>query len=202
MSELPWQVVGMLGFALLIAGIIAALKVVTWVNDRFTARAYAPLAQAVGGQVDLTGPWIVLVHRGWRLRAALSGQTTIGTGESARTIKTFWVQVLEVPGRSNWVVRYHLTGFFGQGPLQLALETSDIALARRLEGCGVYEAVAAVTMPSTYYAPVEYDQWSQTLLLVDDVSHQRGLPAPDQLVKYAELGVRLAEINASVNAPA
>jgi hypothetical protein len=201
MSELQWQIIGLLGFALMIAGIIVVMKGLAWISDRMTARAYAPLAQAVGGQVDLKGPWIVLTHRGWRLRGAFSEQTNVGTGESARTIKTFWIQVQDVRGQSNWVVRYCLTGLFGQGPLQLALETNDLALASRLEGRGIYAAVASVTMPSTYYAPVEYDPWARTLLLVDDVS-QGGLPKPETLLLYAELAVRLVELNAEVNPPA
>jgi hypothetical protein len=200
MSELQWQVVGLLDFALMIAGIIVVMKGLTWIGDRITARAYAPLARAVGGQVDLKGPWIVMTLRGWRLRAAFSGQTNVGTGESARTLRTFRVQVLDILGRSNWVVRYYLTGLFGQGPLQLTLETNDLALAGRLEGRGVYEAVAAVAMPSTYYAPVDYDPWARTLLLVDDVS-QQGLPKPETLVKHAELTVWLAEPNVGVNPP-
>jgi hypothetical protein len=100
MSEFQWQATGRLGFALMIT-VIAVMKGLAWIGDRVTARAYAPLARAAGGHVDLKGPWIVMTHRGWRLRAALSGQT------------------------------------------------NDTALASRLEGHGVYEAVAAGTMPST-----------------------------------------------------
>jgi hypothetical protein len=163
MSELQRQVVGLLDFALMIAGISVVMKGLAWIGDRITARAYAPLARAVGDQVDLKGPWIVMTLRGL-------GRPVLPDG------------------------------LFGQGPLQLTLETNDLALAVRLEGRGVYEAVAAVAMPSTYYAPVDYDPWARTLLLVDDVS-QQGLPKPETLVKHAELTVWLAEPNVGVSPP-
>jgi hypothetical protein len=198
LNEIMWDVIGTLGFALMIAAIIVFMKFLSKIGDRITSRAYTPLAQAVGGRVDMKGPWIVMTHRGWQLRAALDPQTNIGMGESSRSIKTFWVQVLEVPGRSDWTIRHNLPGLFKRGPLQLGIETSDSMLANRLAESGVYEVVAAGSSATTYYVAARYEAWNRTLRLVDDVS-QYGLPGPESLLKSAELAVRIAEINLSAN---
>jgi hypothetical protein len=200
MSETMWDVVGTLGFALMIGFVILVMKLISRVADRVTARAYTPLAQAVGGQVDPRGPWIVMTHRGWHLRAALDPQTNIGIGETSRSIKTFWVQVLEVPGRTDWEVNYLATGLLGGGVPELSLASRDRLLASRLLDSGVNEVVAAGCSATTYYRPVRYETYSRTMTLVDDVS-QHGLPTPDSLLRSAELAVRLAEINVTENPP-
>lgn len=106
-----------------------------------------------------------MTHRGWQLRAALEPRTNVGTGDNARTIKTFWVQVLEVPEHSDWTARYSLTGLLGRGPLRLGIETTDTMLASRLVGSGVYELVAAGSSATTYYAAANYERRSRTLRL-------------------------------------
>jgi len=200
MSEVMWDIVGTLGFALMIAFIIILMKFLSRIGNQITSRAYAPLAQAVGGHIDMKGPWIVMTHRGWQLRAALDSRTNIGMGESSRTIKTFWVQVLEVPGRSDWTIMHNLPGLFERGPLQLGIETTDSMLASRLAESGVYEVVAAGSSATTYYPAAHYEAWSRTMRLSDDVS-QNGLPGAESLLRSAELAVKLAEINLSVNPP-
>jgi hypothetical protein len=200
MSETMWDVVGTLGFALMIGFVILVMKLISRVADRVTARAYTPLAQAVGGHVDPRGPWIVMTHRGWQLRAALDPQTNIGMGESSRSIKTFWVQVLDVPGRTDWEVNYFVTGVLGGGVPELALASRDHMLTSRLTGSGVAQIVAAGSSPTTYYRPAHYEARGRTMKLVDDVS-QHGLPTPDYLLRSAELAVRLAEINVTDNPP-
>ena len=198
MSEVMWDIVGTLGFALMIAFIIILMKFLSRIGNQITSRAYAPLAQAVGGHIDMKGPWIVMTHRGWQLRAALDSRTNIGMGESSRTIKTFWVQVLEVPGRSDWTIRHNLPGLFKGGPLQLGIETTDSMLATRLAESGVYEIVAAGSSATTYYVAAHYEARSRTLRLVDDVSDS-GPPAAESRLKLAEFAVQLTEINRSVN---
>ena len=134
------------------------------------------------------------------MRAALDPQTNIGIGETSRSIKTFWVQVLDVPGRTDWEVNYFVTGILGGGVPELALISSDHMLASRLTGSVVTQVVAAGSSPTTYYKPSHYEARGRTMKLVDDVS-QHGLPTPDSLLRSAELAVRLAEINVTENPP-
>ena len=73
MSDTFYQIIGCIGFAVMIAAIIVGSRVVTRFRNRATARALASLAASIGGEVDArdpnANPSIVATFEGQMLRA-------------------------------------------------------------------------------------------------------------------------------------
>ena len=199
MSDTLYTVFGIVGFCTMIAVIIYIARVIGGVVDRHTARAMAPLAQAIGGAVDPRGPAIRGNYQGRTLRAFSESNATVGSGESASTMNAFRVEVADLPGVRNWSIRFYVTGMLGQGPKKLHIETADEALGERLLRSGIIDEVAAFCTPTTNYAAVTYDVWRKTITLTDDVLREK-LPSPANFVRQASLAVRLAHVNEQANA--
>jgi hypothetical protein len=182
----------------LIAAIIYSGRVVQRLIDRHTARAMAPLAQAIGGAVDSRGPAIRANYQGRPLRAFSEPEANVGSGDSASTMNAFYVEVSDLPGVRNWSIKFYVTGLLGQGPKKLQIETTDEALGERLLRSGIMDEVAAFCAPTTDYVAVAYDVWRKTVTLTDDILREK-LPSPKSFVRQASLAVRLAQVNEQAN---
>jgi hypothetical protein len=195
-----YKIYGVIGFIAMISIIIVISRIVGRIANRFTARAMAPLAGAIGGLVDPEVPCITATYQGCILRAFNAPKTSVGHGDAAWTINAFYIEVPNLPGRSSWRLKYFVTGILGQGPKKLYIETSDEALADRLVRSGIVEEVTAVGSPSTVYVTAEYDVRHKTLTFIDDVL-PRKLPTRETFLLQAGLAVRLAQVNADTNSP-
>jgi hypothetical protein len=198
MNDTFFMVFGFVGFCALIAAIIYIGRVVQGVVDGHTARAMAPLAEAIGGAVDVRGPAIRANYQGRTLRAFNERKANVGSGDSASTMNAFYIEVSDLPGVRNWSIKFYVTGLLGQGPKKLFIETTDEALGERLLRSGIIDEVAAFCTPTMDYVAVAYDVWRKTVTLTDDILREK-LPSPKNFVRQASLAVRLAQVNEQAN---
>ena len=189
-----------LGAAILVV-LIPALyflaRFVTKIGDAWGAHLLAPLAPAIGGTVHRSGPHIDGTYENHALRVSFAGRTSVGSGESATSINAFYIEVLQLPGRENWRIKFYGPGLLRQGPNAPFIE-AETALGDRLKRAGVLEAVSKVSTPTEGYVTVAYDARRQVLTYTDDVS-PRWLPSPEAFAMQLVLAARLAAINAQVN---
>ncbi len=157
MSDTFYQIIGCIGFAVMIAVIIVGSRMVTRFRNRATARGLAPLAASIGGEVDArdpnANPSIVATFEGQMLRAHHSPKVSAGEGESALTINAFHVEVCNLAGSHTWTARFDVTGLLGQGHRQLHIETAEPALGERLIDAGLADqATAEIESPQLFDA--------------------------------------------------
>jgi hypothetical protein len=168
------------------------------IGDAWSARLLAPLAPAIGGIVDQSGPCVRGRYQGRDVRVSFTTRQNVGSGESATWINAFHIEVTELAGRQDWRLKFHQKGFFGPSQKELYIEVKDEALGQRLERAGVLAEVAAVSAPTDCYVTVEYEARRKVLTFTDDVSPRR-VPSHEQFTAQLLLVARLAEINEQVN---
>jgi len=168
------------------------------IGDAWSARLLAPLAPAIGGTVDQSGPCVRGRYQGRDVRVSFTTQQSVGSGDSAGSINAFYIEVTELSGRQDWRLKFHYQGLFGPSQKELYIEVKDEALGQRLEHAGVLAAVAAVSAPTECYVTVQYEARRKVLTFTDDVSPRR-IPSHEQFAAQLLLVARLAEINEQVN---
>ncbi|CAG0937011.1 hypothetical protein TFLX_05914 [Thermoflexales bacterium] len=191
-------ILGAVIFVVLIPVIYVVARVITMIGDAGSAHLLAPLAPAIGGTVDRNQPCIRGRYQGRDVRVSFTPGQSVGSGDSATAINAFYVEVLDLPGRQDWRIKFHLSGLLGQGPKQLTIEVQDKALGERLEQSEVLSAVAAVSTPTQPYVTVAYEARQKTLTYTDDMT-PRQIPSRAQFTAQLELVARLAEVNDRVN---
>jgi hypothetical protein len=205
MSDTFYQIIGCIGFAALIATIVAGQRVVGRFQNRARARALAPLAAAIDATVEHRNPndapAIVAQYQGRKLRAYCSPKTAAGYGESALTINAFSIVVADVSGAQAWTARFHVTGLLGQGVRELHIECADRALAERLIDAGLLDALQAFCAATADYVAATYDPQNRLLTLTDDVM-PRVLPTADSFVRQTALALKVAGWNETSNTSA
>jgi hypothetical protein len=188
--------------ALILVVLIPLLYIIGWITstigDAWSVHILAPLAPAIAGEVSRNRPCILGSYQDRDLCVSFTPGQSVGSGDSATMINAFYIEVTGLPGRQDWRITFHLSGFFGQGPRQLHIEVHDKALGERLDRSGVLAAVSAVSAPTQGYVTVEYEARRKTLTYTDDVSPHK-IPSPTQFAAQLELVARLAEINAHAN---
>ena len=197
MSETFYQVVGCIGFALMIAAIIAGARFVARIRNQARARSMTPLARAIDGRVEHSdanqNPVIVARHEGRALRAFASPQVRAGRDDTSLVINEFSVRVAGVAGDHGWVARFHVTGLLGQGTRKLHIETREESLGQALVGDGLLEVLEAFCSPSADYAAASYDVHTRTLTLTDDVQ-PKIIPTAERFRRQALLAIEVASL--------
>jgi hypothetical protein len=191
-------ILGAVILVVLIPVIYVVARVVTTIGDVGSARLLAPLAPAIGGTISQGRPCINGSYQERAVRVSFTPGQSVGSGDSATAINAFYIEVLDLPGRQDWRIKFYLTGLVGQGPKQLTIEVQDKALGERLEQAGVLAGVAAVSTPTQDYVTVAYEARRKTLTYTDDMT-PRQIPSRAQFAAQLELVTRLAEVNDRVN---
>jgi hypothetical protein len=168
-----------------------------------SAYLLAPLAPMIGGHVERSSRRLVGTYEGWPVQVFFEPQRSVGpsSGRSSTTsrINAFCVAIPDLPGKEDWQLQFHVTGTFGQGGRELGFGMADGPLRLRLEQAGVLADVGAVSSPTLSYRTVQYETRTRTLTYTDDVSPLR-IPSSARFAVYLALAVRLAALNARVNA--
>ncbi len=173
-------------------------RVIGTIGDAWSARILAPLAPAIDGTVYQSDPCMRGRYQGRDVRVSFTPSQSVGSGDSATSINAFYIEVIDLPGRQDWRIKFYVSGFFGQSPKQLYIEVQDKALGERLDRSGVLAAVSSVSAPTQPYVTVQYAARRQTLTYTDDVSPRR-IPSHKQFAAQLALVARLAEVNQQVN---
>ena len=188
------------GVALLAVAVVLyfVARLAVRIGDAYTARMLAPLAPMIGANVDSRRSYLLGTYDGYNVHIDMSPGQSVGTGESASSINAFHVKVLDLPGKKDWWIQFHVTGIFGQGPKELGIGARDDALAERLRLTNVVREVAAVSAPTNTYITVSYEAFQKVLTYTDDVSPGK-LPTRETFAKHLALAVRLAALNKQIN---
>lgn len=188
-------VLGALVLVVLIPVLYFVGRFVATIGDAWSARILARLAPAIGGTVYRSGLCIKGRYRDRDVRVSFTTGQSVGSGEGATAINALCIEVVDLAGRQDWRIKFHLSGLLGQGPKQLYIEVQDTALGKRLERSGVLDAVSAVSAPTQDYVTVAYEARRKILTYTDDVSPRR-VPSHKDFAVQLELVARLAEVNA------
>lgn len=192
-----WEFVQNSSYLVIFITIVYAIaRVVNKLADGWSVRVLEPLAAAINGLSDASHRYSQ--YQGRDVRISYTPEQSAGAGEGATTINAFHIDVLDLLGKENWMVRFYVTGLLGQGAKRACIETRDNALANRLNSEGVTELVEAVSAPTATYATVEYDKYRKTLTYTDDVAPEK-IPSKESFTKQLALAARLAAINERVN---
>jgi hypothetical protein len=191
-------ILGAVIFVIIVPVIYFVARFISKIGDSWSARLLAPLAPAIGGTVSRDNPHIKGSYQGRNMRVYYSPGQSVGAGEGASQINAFHIEVLDLPGKQDWRIKFHLSGLFGQGAKQLLIEVSDTSLGERLERTGVLSAIAAVNIPTQPYVTVAYEARQKKLTFTDDMTPQK-LPTPEQFAAQLKLVARLTEVNDLVN---
>lgn len=154
-------------------------------NARF-ARAWRPLVPVIGGTVvadgggsassSLTGR-----YRGRAVCATMAPQRNRYHDETAFRFNYFDLALLETPGKADW-------------HLKSRPRSPDSALAQRLHDAGAMAILASIGP-----AEVAYNARRRTLTLVQEPGPE-WVPSPPRFEAQLNVLLRLAELNAAVNA--
>jgi len=175
-----------------------AARSIARVGDFLSARKLAPFAPVIGGSADPKRGVLRGTHRGRAVEVAFSPKHTAGSDDAATHFKAFHVRVLNSVGKSDWWLRYHVSGALGQGPKRLVAYAHDPQLAARLRSSGIVEEVEAVNAGMETYVAVRFESFSKVLTYTDDVS-PRTLPTLDTFKQQLEIAVRVAAVNEELN---
>ena len=188
------------GIGLLIVAVLLYYfaRVAVWIGDAFTARLLAPLAPLIAAVPNSRQAYLLGTYLGYKVRFTITPGQSVGSGDASSSINAFHVEVLDVPGKKDWWLQFHVSGMFGQGPKQLGIGARDTALAERLQQSNVVKEVEAVSSPTDIYITVSYEAFRKSLTYTDDVS-PRKVPTAEVVPRYLALAVRLAELNARIN---
>jgi hypothetical protein len=197
-QEMSDFILGAVILVIMIPVIYFAARFISNIGDALSAGLLAPLAPVIGGSVYRDPPHIKGRYQGQNVRVSFTTGQNVGAGEGASQINAFHIEVLELPGKQDWRIKFYLPGFFGQGAKQLFIEVKDKSLGERLEGMGVLSDIAAVNTPTQPYVTVAYDARQKTLTYTDDMT-PRKIPTREQFAAQLKLVARLADINSQVN---
>jgi hypothetical protein len=190
-----------LGLVAFLVVLYYVVQVIVHFSDARSARMLAPFAPVISAVAEPGKPFLVGYYAGHKVRLTFSPKMNVNssTGETRSRINAFHVQILELPGKTDWWLKFHLSGLLGQGRKQLGIRAREAGLAERIRLSGVVEEVERVTNPSDTYIAVSYESFFKTLTYTDDVS-PRKIPSEADLLKQLALAIRLATVNAQINA--
>ncbi len=171
----------------------------TILGDFKIAHLLTPIAPVINGHVERSRRRIVGTYDGRALYVFADPKRSVGlAGGVTSRINEFSIAIPDLPGVGDWRLQFYLTGTFGQGPRELAVQGADEPLQQRLEQSGVIEDVGAVTSATQSYVTVQYEKRTQTLTLTDDVAPLT-VPSSARFSALLALASRLAVVNARVN---
>jgi Tol biopolymer transport system component len=190
---------GVLIVAVALPVLYFAARLATKIGQAWSARILAPLAPVLGSVSKLSAGALRGIYKGCDLRAFYAKNKNDGWDDTNSVgFNAFYIEAMDLPGRHNWSIKFHVSGLLGQGPKELFIHAADSALSERLAQTGVIAAVAKVSTPSEDYVTVAYDAGRKVLTYSDDVS-PRSVPTPQQFLAQLDLVARLAVINTEVN---
>src|SRR5687768_3079483 len=88
-------------------------RLIGTIGDAWSARILAPLAPAIAGTVYRSRPCIKGHYQGRAVRVSFTPGQSVGAGDSATTINAFYIEVIAVPGRQDWRLKFSGAGFLG-----------------------------------------------------------------------------------------
>lgn len=173
-------------------------------NARLTD-AWGPLVGLVNGQVTGDGggaasSWLSGTYQGRPIVAKLAPNLNQHEDGGSK-YNYFEVALTETPGAHDWAVEY-AHRVLGLGRAEWRVVTKNPTLQTALEAAGVIDLVAPFGQPPGHFVmpTVAYNHREASLRYRADISPAVA-PTPQQFEQMMALLVRLAAVNAQVNAP-
>jgi hypothetical protein len=180
-------------------------------NMRFV-KAWQPLVPIIGGSIRGDGggaatSWLSGTYKGKDVHASMSPNAN-DSGRSGSTMTGFAFNAFElilrdVPGTQDWSITYHIPLLGGAGQ-EWRISTKDTALQERLQAQGIVNLVASLGYPSAAAVgaglPVLRYTAREAQLHYREDAGSEWLPTPDRFREELETLLRVASINAQVNA--
>lgn len=201
MADMLYGAIGLVIF--LVVAFIAGYFLYKFKNARLTS-AWGPLVGLVNGKVVGDGggaasSWLSGTYQGRPVVAKLAPDLNQHEDGGSK-YNYFDVALTETPGRHDWAVEY-ARGTLGLGRAEWRIVSQEPALAAALTTAGVIDLVAAFGQPPGHFVmpSVKYDRREESLRYRADISPAVA-PSPEQFGQMVGMLVRLAAINAQVNA--
>ncbi len=188
-----------------LAIVFAASRVLARFTGAKYSRAMMPLAPTIGGTFStdsLSHGWMEGAYRDRRVTAtAIPGVSSIRDGDPSDRYNAFEVALLDVPGASDWSVKFgsHSLGQILSRAESWELSADDEALRERLEGSALVTELESFAGAGVRgYPTVRYEARAKRLTHRDNVGPGIA-PPPEHFRKQLELVLRLARVNEQVN---
>jgi hypothetical protein len=173
-------------------------------NRRFTG-AWQPLVPIIGGKVVEDGggaatSWLTGTFEGRQVHASMTPNRN-RSSESGLTYHHFEATLLNVPGRVDWQVEYK-AGMLGFGKESWQVRADDPVVADRLQQAGVVDLIkplAEARAIPPWLPTIKYSYRTSTVSYSEDAGTS-WTPSPARFREQLALLIRLAQLNADVNA--
>ena len=201
MSDILFGAIGLVIFIVVVS--IAGYFLYKFQNARLT-HAWGPLVGLVNGKVVGDGggaasSWLSGTYQGRPVVAKLAPNLNQHEDGGSK-YNYFDVALTETPGGHDWAVDY-AHGVLGLGRTGGRVVTKDPTLQAALEAAKVIDLIAPFGQPPGHFVmpTVEYNRREASLRYRADIS-PAVTPSPEQFGQMVGMLVRLAAINAQVNA--